>query len=389
MFLALAFAGAGLSPGTAPAQTQAADPAQSAPSAQPERRRADALLQQAAQFEHQVTGVTVSERGRLFVNFPRWTEDSPVSVAEVMKDGSVRPYPNEQWNAWRNVKRDELDPSSHWVCVQSVVADGRGSVWVVDPAAPAVDGLVPGGPKLVRIDLATDRVAQVIRFGQDVAIPGSYLNDVRFSKDGKHAFLTDAGQRGALVVVELASGKARRVLDGHPSTQPEKGVVVKTDGKPLRYPDGRPVLFAADSIALSSDGAWLYWKALTGTTLYRIRTAALTDRGMAVENVSSQVQPYGKIGPTDGLWIGRGTDTLFITSIEDNAIKARDLAQGPSGGLRTVVQDARLRWPDTFSEGPDGSLYVTTSRIQDSAFFNRDAPLALPTQLWRLRRPHD
>jgi sugar lactone lactonase YvrE len=389
MFLALAFAGAGLSPGTAPAQTQAADPAQSAPSAQPERRRADALLQQAAQFEHQVTGVTVSERGRLFVNFPRWTEDSPVSVAEVMKDGSVRPYPNEQWNAWRNVKRDELDPSSHWVCVQSVVADGRGSVWVVDPAAPAVDGLVPGGPKLVRIDLATDRVAQVIRFGQDVAIPGSYLNDVRFSKDGKHAFLTDAGQRGALVVVELASGKARRVLDGHPSTQPEKGVVVKTDGKPLRYPDGRPVLFAADSIALSSDGAWLYWKALTGTTLYRIRTAALTDRGMAGEDVSSQVQPYGKIGPTDGLWIGRGTDTLFVTSIEDNAIKARDLAQGQAAGLRTVVQDARLRWPDTFSEGPDGSLYVTTSRIQDSAFFNRDAPLALPTQLWRLRRPHD
>jgi hypothetical protein len=53
------------------------------------------------------------------------------------------------------------------------------------------------------------------------------------------------------------------------------------------------------------------------------------------------------------------------------------------------VQDPRLRWPDTFSQGPDGSLYVTTSRIQDSAFFNRDAPLALPTQLWRLRRPGD
>jgi len=387
MFLALVFAGAGLAPGTAPAQAQAVH------TTQPEHRWADTVLQQAAQFEHQVTGVTVSERGRIFVNFPRWTEDSPVSVAEVMKDGSLRPYPDEQWNAWRNAGRntgDELDPSDHWVCVQSVVADGRGSVWVVDPAAPAVDGLVPGGPKLVRIDLATDRVAQVIRFGQDVAIPGSYLNDVRFSKDGKHAFLTDAGQRGALVVVELASGKARRVLDGHPSTQPEKGVVVRTDGRPLRYPDGRPVLFAADSIALSSDGAWLYWKPLTGTTLYRIQTAALTGRGLAGEDVSSQVQPYGKVGPTDGLWISRrgGTDSdiLFITSIEDNAIKARDLSQGPGGGLRTVLQDPRLRWPDTFSQGPDGSLYVTTSRIQDSAFFNRDAPLALPTQLWRLGR---
>lgn len=256
VFLALVVAGAGLFPGPAPAQTQAA------PAPQSEHRRADAVLQQAARFEHQVTGVTVSERGRIFVNFPRWTEDLPVSVAEVMKDGSVRPYPNQQWNAWRNVRSDELDPSTHLVCLQSVVADGRGSVWVVDPASPAVQRIVPGGPKLVRIDLATDRVTQVIRFGQDVAIPGSYLNDVRFSNDGKHAYLTDAGQRGALVVVELASGKARRVLDGYPSTQPEKSVVVRTDGKPLRYPDGRPVLLAADSIALSSDGAWLYWKAL-------------------------------------------------------------------------------------------------------------------------------
>ena len=388
LFLGLVFAGTGLSwTAPAPAQTQVAHPAPS------DHRRADWALQQVAQFEHQVTGVTVSEHGRTFVNFPRWTEDAPVSVAEVMKDGSLRPYPNEQWNAWRNVRRDELDPSAHWVCVQSVVADGRGSVWVVDPAAPAVDGLVPGGPKLVRIDLATDRVTQVIRFGQDVAIPGSYLNDVRFSKDGKFAYLTDAGQRGALVAVDLASGRARRVLDGHPSTQPEKGVVVRTDGRPLRYPDGRPVLFAADSIALSSDGAWLYWKPLTGTTLYRIDTASLTGAGLAGGDVSSRVQSYGKVGPTDGLWIGRraGTDrdTLYITAIEDNAVKARDLSQGPAGGLRTVVQDPRLRWPDTFSQGPDGSLYVTTSRIQDSAFFNRDAPLALPTQLWRLPRPRD
>jgi sugar lactone lactonase YvrE len=340
-----------------------------------------------AQFAHQVTGVTVTEGGRIFVNFPRWTEDSPVSVAEVIKDGTLRPYPDGRWNAWRNVRADELDPARYWVCVQSVVADGRGSLWVLDPAAPAVDGLVPGGPKMVRIDLTSNRVVQVIRFDQTVAIPGSYLNDVRFSADGRFAFITDAGQRGALVVVELASGEARRVLDGHPSTQPERGVVVETDGRPLRYPDGRKVSFAADSIALSSDGSYLYWKPLTGKNLYRIPAAVLETRGFAGQDVSGYVQPYGQVGPTDGFWIGRGTQTLFVTSIEDNAVKARDLAQGPSGGLRVVAQDPRLRWPDTFSQGPDGSLYVTTSRIQDSAFFNREAPLALPTQLWRLRLP--
>ena len=96
-----------------------------------------------------------------------------------------------------------------------------------------------------------------------------------FSPDGRHAYLTDSGATGALVVVDLQNGKARRVLHGHPSTQPEKDVVVKTDGQELRRPDGRGVEFAADSIALSPDGRMLYWKALTGRTLYRIATDAL------------------------------------------------------------------------------------------------------------------
>jgi hypothetical protein len=42
-----------------------------------------------ATFGHQVTGVAVSADGRRFVNFPRWTEDAPISVAEVASDGSL------------------------------------------------------------------------------------------------------------------------------------------------------------------------------------------------------------------------------------------------------------------------------------------------------------
>ena len=42
-----------------------------------------------ARFEHQVTGVTVSEDNRIFVNFPRWTEDAPVSVAELLAGGEL------------------------------------------------------------------------------------------------------------------------------------------------------------------------------------------------------------------------------------------------------------------------------------------------------------
>jgi hypothetical protein len=54
---------------------------------------------------------------------------------------------------------------------------------------------------------------------------------VRFGPDGHHAYLTDAGGKVALIVVDLPGGQARRVLGGHPSTQPEKGVVVKTNGE--------------------------------------------------------------------------------------------------------------------------------------------------------------
>jgi sugar lactone lactonase YvrE len=338
-----------------------------------------------ARFAHQVTGVTVSEDNRIFVNFPRWTEDAPVSVAELLADGSIKPYPDEQWNAWRNARKDELAPEEHWVCVQSVVADGRGSLWVLDPAAPAQSHVVDGGPKLVRIELATNKVTQTIAFDEDAAPQGSYLNDVRFSNDGAFAYITDSGVKGAILVVEIASGKAARVLDGDDSTQMKKGLDVKADGKVLRRPDGRGVEFSADGIELSGDGDYLYWQAIKGDTLYRIRTGLLCGAGMRGEDVSGQVEAFGLNGVNDGLLIPRGTNRMLLTAVQENAIKMRDLDAGPGAPLQTLVQDARLRWPDTFSQGPDGVVYVTTSHIQDSAFFNPDAPSALPTELWKLR----
>lgn len=336
-----------------------------------------------AEFGHQVTGISVSEDNRIFVNFPRWTEDTEVSVAELV-DGQPRPYPDLEWNAWRNAKKDEITPDDHFVCVQSIVADGRGSLWVLDAAAPAQAHMVSGGPKLVRIALATNEVSQVIPFDDSLAPQGSYLNDVRFSPDGKYAYITDSGVKGALLVVDIGASKAVRVLDGDPSTQMKKGLNVTADGKVLRRPDGRGVEFSADGIELSKDGKYLYWQAIKGEDLYRIPTEALLGAGMRGEDVSGQVEPYGKNGVCDGLLFDRGTDVMYLTSPQDDSIKRRDLAQGPGAPVELVVHDARLRWPDTFSQGPDGTIYVTTSHIQDSAFFKPDAPPALPTQLWKL-----
>lgn len=352
-------------------------------------------LAKVASFEHQVTGVTVTKDGRVFVNFPRWTEDSAVSVAEV-KDGRITLFPDAEWNAWRNARKDEVSAGDHWICVQSVVASPDGNLWVLDPAAPAMAALVKNGPKLVEIDLKTNKPARIIAFDEAVAPQGSYLNDVRFSPDGKTAYITDSGASGALVVVDLTSGKARRLLDGDPTTQPDKSVTVTYEGKPLRRPDGRGVEFAADGIALSPDGGTLYWQAIKGRTLYSLPTSALTGwltsslvpEALSDRSLSAKVETVGDNGPADGLIISRKDGRMYVTSPQDDSIKVRDLSAKGSA-LTILIQDKRLRWPDTFAEGPDGTLYVTTSRIQDSAFYKADAPAALPTDLWSIKPTSD
>lgn len=326
--------------------------------------KTDDRLQKVAMFEHQVTGVTVSEDGRIFVNFPRWSEDVPVSAAEVMTDGSIRPYPNDEWNAWRNAKMSELSPKDHFVTVQSVVADGRGSLWVVDPAAPNSEKTVKDGPKLVQIDLKTNAVKRVYPFGPDVAGPASYLNDVRIAPDGAFAYFTDSGSPGGLVVLDLNSGKAWRVLSDDPSTQFEKGVVVHVDGEPLRRPDGRQPQFNADSIALSKDGKTLYWKALTGNTMYRISTEALQKASQ--DPSAAKPEKYADTEPTDGLWID-DKNRIFLSTMENDGVKIL----GPDGKVTPLLQDSRLRWPDTFAQGPDGTMYITASHIQDSPWFHQ------------------
>jgi hypothetical protein len=50
------------------------------------------------------TGVTVSRTNRIFVNFPRWGDDVPFTVAEVVHDRTV-PYP-EALHAIFRVKVD-------------------------------------------------------------------------------------------------------------------------------------------------------------------------------------------------------------------------------------------------------------------------------------------
>ena len=111
------------------------------------------------------------------------------------------PIRTQSWNAWRNAKKDEITPDDHWVCVQSVVAHS-GSLWVLDAAAPALEKIVKGGPKLVQIDLATNKVVRTYPFSEQVAPRGHLSQRHPLQPRGRWGYLTDSG-RGAILVVDL------------------------------------------------------------------------------------------------------------------------------------------------------------------------------------------
>ena len=60
-------------------------------------------------------------------------------------------------------------------------------------------------------------------------------------------------------------------------------------------------------------------------------------------------------------------DPLVGPVLPDGAVEKYAVIERDGDAETVAVRDDRLRWPDTMSEGPDGTMYVTASHIQDSA----------------------
>jgi sugar lactone lactonase YvrE len=320
------------------------------------------------------TGVTVSQQGRIFVNFPKWGDNVQFTVAEI-KNGKTVAYPDEVFN--------QTDPNDHGkalVSVQSVVVDPMDRLWILDTGSPLFEPTKYGGPKMVCVNLAKDQVVKKIILPQDVAFPTTYLNDVRFDlrlgSEGV-AFITDSSQKGpnGIIVVDLASGVSWRRLHDHPSTKAEdlQNFLPIVEGRPFleHLPNGsikQGASMGADGIAISSDGSRLYYCPLGSRKLYSVDTDSLVDRSLDERKVADTVVDEGdRGGASDGLE-SDASGYIYSTNYEHNSIMRR---HPNNREWETVVHDPRLLWPDTLSVAADGYLYVTANQLHRQARYQK------------------
>lgn len=322
------------------------------------------------------TGVALSSDGRMFVNYPRWYPDRyEFAVAEVIRRKTdtnvplpieIVAYPDAQTNDWSPDDASAGQWRERFVAVQSVHIDRQNRLWVLDTGN--VDRASGRRAVVYEIDLATDAIRRVLPVPFDVAPEGSYLNDIRVSPDGGYAFISESGL-GAIIVLDVNRGTMRRVLADHPSTKGSADRTPVVEGRPwLLRESGEPLVVHCDGIAVSPDGKWVYYQAISADRLYRVPVASLVDERISAAWLAGAVEDMGESVVTDGM-IFDDAGNLYFSALEENAIVYRT----PRGEYETLVQHPMISWPDSFAiDRENGLLLFTTAQIHRSPNFNED-----------------
>lgn len=325
---------------------------------------------------YQVTGVAISKDGRLFACYPLWPGPHKYDVVEILPNNQVKPYPDEQWNSWK----EGDDGKNKWVCVQAVYVDDENYLWVVDPACVYMEQVYDNSFKLVKFNLPTNSIEEVYRF-DGVLSSKSYINDVRVDTRRKVAYLTNMNE-GGIVVVNLETGKSRELLRNHYSVKHDPAFKLVVDGKEFKK-KGKPVHLHSDGIALTPDGEWLYYKPLTDNKLYRIRTEALRNEELPEDELEAAVEDLGTFAVTDGM-IFDPAGNLYQGDYQNYKM----VRITPELKQEDVVADEMLIWPDSYSISADGYLYISCSQINKQPDYNEgENKRTTPYAIYRMKFP--
>jgi major royal jelly protein len=325
---------------------------------------------------YQLTGVAISQDGRLFTCYPRWSAAYKNAVAEVTHGNPETPYPNQFMNSW-NPGDSGL---TKWVCAQSLSIDGGNNLWVVDAASPYEMGVYQNSQKLVEINLASNAVMNTYPLA-GVSDDQSYLSNVAVDNTNKIAYVSNSSE-GGIIAVNLNTGWARQILQGSSSVISDQTYILTIDGQQINK-FGAPFYANSDALALSPDNSYLYYKPLSDHNLYRIPTSDLQDTTLTPTVLSARVENLGTYVTTNGMVFDQ-SGNLYMGDIEQHRIVKLD----KNLKLSTVVQDSRLIWPDNYSISSDGYLYISCSQINLGADFNGGtSKRTTPYTIYRIKLP--
>jgi hypothetical protein len=315
-------------------------------------------------------GVTVSDDGRIFVDYPRLEGDGGMRIAEIV-NGKAMPYPNASWNSWKPGTPTE----GQFVRTNSLRIGPDGKLWIVDTGTPSMGApAIPGAAKLVVVDLHSNAVIRTIPL-DPVMTDNSFIDDLRIS--GNTIFLTDAGSPG-LVVMDLQSGKGRRVLEHAPSTTDQ--VAIRAEGKVMTTADGKQVRIHADQLEVTPDRKWLYFQPASGP-LYRVETRFLLDPAMTADELGSKVKEWYKTPGTGGTCID-AEGNIYVSDVDASAI----FKLTPEGKREDIIKDPRLAWGDALWIDTHGYLWIPVGQLNRlGAFQHGHSRVKPPLTIYKIR----
>jgi sugar lactone lactonase YvrE len=325
-------------------------------------------LEKVVDLDYPPGNIAVAQSGRVFFTLHP-DGDPPDQVVELV-DGKPVPFPNAAFQ--------HAGAEPHFQSVLSMRIDRQNRLWVLDYASYGT-----GQPRLLAFDIVSRELVHRYDFPSRAAGFLSMLNDFQVDPYGQTIYIAETSpflQTPALIVYDVAKKESRRVLQGHPSVQ-ARDYVIQAPGRDMVIYGLVTMRIAVDSIALDRSGDWLYYGPVSGDRLYRIAAAHLKDATLGADELASRVEDYAAKTLSDGIT----TDVdgnVYLSDMEHSAI----LRLGKDRKLTTLLKDPRLRWPDGFSFGPDGWLYVTCSSLQNVLFLPKSEMREhAPYQIFRFK----